>query len=80
MKVKFLAEWQGSKVGDIGEFVPFITDDLLKRKIVEPYLDESKKDATIKKQAQEIDKLRKQVKDIKAAPVDKMVKGAAKSK
>ncbi len=79
MKVRFLVPWQGSKVGDIGEFVPFITDDLLRRKIVEPYVDESKKDDKIKKQADEIAKLRKQLKakQIKAAPKNKMVQSAA---
>lgn len=77
MKVRFLLEWQGSKVGDIGEFVPFITDDLLERKIVEPYVDESKNDAKIKKQAQEIAKLKRKLKQVDAAPENKMFEGAA---
>lgn len=80
MQVKFLKEWQGSSVGDISEFVSFITDDLIARGIVEPYVDESKKDAEIEKQALEIAKLKKQVKELKAAPVDKQVKNAVKTK
>ncbi len=78
MEVEFLVPWQGSKVGDIGEFVPFITDDLLKRKIVKP-ASTSEQD-TIKKQAAEITKLKKQLKaakQIAAAPIDKQVKSAA---
>jgi len=77
-KVKFLIEWRGSQVGDIEEWLPFITNDLLNRKIVEPYLDESKKDEQIKKQADEIVKLKKNLaKKVEAATVDKQVKVAA---
>ena len=78
MQVRFLIEHQGHQVGEIGEFVPFYTDDLLNRKIVEPYLEESKKDEEIKKQAAEIADLRKQLKakKVNAAPIDKQVKTA----
>ena len=79
MKVRFLVPWQGSEVGDVGEFVPFITDDLLSRKIVEPYPDEAQ-DRKLKDQAAEIAALKKErnklKKELKAAPKNKMVEGA----
>lgn len=78
MQVQFLKEWQGSKVGEIVEFLPFISDDLIARKIAEPYVDESKKDAQIKKLQAEIDELKS--KQIDAAPLDKRLKGAARKK
>lgn len=80
MQIKFLHDWQGSRVGDIGEFVPFITEDLIERKIAEPYVDESNKDSKIRKQAAEITKLRRQLKatkQIDAAPRNKQLTGAA---
>ena len=78
MQVEFLVDYDGYKVGDVAEFVPFRTDDLLNRKIVKPYNDNSEKDAEIA----ELKKLNailkgKITKQTKAAPVDKQVKGAA---
>lgn len=78
MRVKFVLPWQGSQPGDIGEYASFITDDLIARKIAEPYIENDKRDA-------EIAELKKQnailkgrlTKQTRAAPVDKQVKGAA---
>jgi len=81
MQVRFLKEWQGSQPGEIGEFVPFLTEDLLSRKIVEPYIDESKKDAEIAELKREMAKLKRQLaKSIDSAPVDKQLKRAGQKK
>lgn len=89
MKVRFLQEWQGSSIGEVSEFVPFITDDLLKRGIVEPYTGDSKKDAEIEELKAEIAESKKENASLKgkltkafaAPPVDKQVKkGRTKNK
>jgi len=78
MKVQFLTEWQGSQVGEVAEFAPFMTNDLINRKIVKPYIDESKKDAQIKDLQTEVAGLkRKLAKEVRSAPVDKQVKKRA---
>jgi hypothetical protein len=80
MKVKFLLPWQGSSVGDIIELVPFLTDDLINRGIVEPYVDESKQDAKVTKLENEVAELkRKLAKQIDTAP-NKQVKRPVKKK
>ncbi len=81
MKVRFLQDERGYKKDSVHEFVPWRTDDLLKRKLVEPYIEDDKKDAEIadlkKENATLKDKL---TKAMNAALVDKQVKHAAKTK
>ena len=81
MKVSFLIDFDGYNVGDVAEFVPFRTDDLLNRKIVKPYNDASEKDAEIADLKKQITTLKGQLtKQMKAAPVDKQFKRSAKDK
>jgi len=80
MQVRFLKPWQGSSIGDVCEFVPFITEDLLSRKIVEPYVKDDKRDAKIEKLAKENASLKRKLKQIDTAPVDKQLKGAVVKK
>ena len=78
MKVEFLIDYDGYKVGDVAEFVPFRTDDLLNRKLVKPHSDSSEKDAEIAKLKKENAILKGKItKQTKAAPVDKQLKSAA---
>jgi len=75
MKVEFLIDYDGYKVGDVAEFVPFRTDDLINRKIVKPDSDRDAEIAELKKQNAVLKgKITKQA---KAAPVDKQLKSAA---
>jgi len=82
MKVVFLEEWRGSKVGDVLELADdFCTLDLIPRKIVKPV--KTTEQVKIKEQADEIAELKKQLKakQIDAPPADKQFKkGGAKTK
>ena len=79
MKVKFLLDWNGSEVGDELEIEDSDIFQLIPRKIVEPVT--TKEQAEIKKQADEIANLKKQLaaKQIDAAPKNKAM-GVAKKK
>lgn len=78
MKVEFLIDFDGFKVGDVAEFVPWHTDDLLNRKIVKPYNDTSEKDAEIADLKKENAILKGKVtKAINAAPRNKQITNAA---
>lgn len=77
MEIKFLMDYRGYKKDEVHEFVPFLTDDYLARKLVEPYVEDDKKDAEIadlkKQNAILKGKLTKQV---NAAPKNKQVPSA----
>ena len=75
MLVKFLKDWNGSKVGDELELLDdFCKGDLIPRGIVEPVTTEEQ--AKIKEQADEIVKLKKQLTQAK----NKQVTNAPKTK
>lgn len=81
MKVQFMEDWRGSKVGDVEDLNDdFCTLDLIPRKIVKPVDDTQAK--KIKEQAAEIAKLKRKLKakQINAAPKNKMVEVAAETK
>lgn len=81
MKVKFLMDYRGYKKDEVHEFVSFLTDDYIARKLVEPYVEDDKKDAEIADLKKQNAALKgKLTKQINAAPIDKQVKGAAHSK
>lgn len=78
MEVRFLQDYRGYKEGEVHEFVPFITDDYLNRKLVEPYVEDDKKDAEIVELKKQNAILKgKLTKQINAAAVDKQVKNAS---
>lgn len=77
MEVKFKVDYKGYKAGEVHEFVQFITDDYIARKLVEPYVKDDKKDAEIAELKREIAKLKRSSKQVHTAPVDKQVKNAA---
>ena len=81
MKIIFLSEWQGSPPGEVNEFLPFITEMLIDRGIAEPYIEDNKKDAEIAELKKQIAILKGRLtKQQKAAPKDKQVKSAVKTK
>ena len=76
MLVRFLKDWQGSKVGDEIEIIDsFAQGDLIPRGIAEAVKADTEQELIelrekVKSQAEELAKM-------KAAPHDKMVRGAA---
>ena len=78
MKVKFKKDYRGYKEGKVVEFVQFITDDYISRGLVEPYVENDKKDVEIAELKKKNATLKGQLtKQMNAAPVDKQVKNAA---
>ncbi|KKM19741.1 hypothetical protein LCGC14_1652530 [marine sediment metagenome] len=77
MKVNFVRDYRGYKKGEVHEFVSFITEDYLSRKLVEPYVENDKKDAEIADLKKQNATLKgKLTKQINAAPVNKQVTDA----
>lgn len=80
MKVEFLHDWQGSRVGDILEMQDgFVAaNDMIARKIVKPVKPKADEEniRLLKKNAQqraELARLKKKLKNVDAAPKNKMV-------
>ncbi len=77
-KVKFRMDYRGYENGSVHEFVDFLAADYIDRKIVEPYVEDDKKDALIADLKKENAILKGKItKQVNAAPMNKQVTNAA---